>query len=103
MRIEAGQHALDRRLDELFVRDLLDIVLAHPLEHVAEQFKLLQRFRYRLLGRRGCRPGHETHRCNHGHRRSLPKFKHHPLVLFCCPAAIHRSGLMGWPFSLSSR
>src|ERR1700749_1080244 len=40
MRIEAGQHAADRRLDELRVVGLLDIVAAHALEHVAEQIEL---------------------------------------------------------------
>src|SRR5262245_29734473 len=40
MRIEPGQHAVDRRLDELAVVGLLHIVGAHPLEHVAEQAEL---------------------------------------------------------------
>ena len=40
MRIERGQHAVDRRLDELLVGDLLDIIGAHPLEHLAEQIEL---------------------------------------------------------------
>ena len=40
MRIEPGQHAVDRRLDELGVVGLLDIVGAHALEHVAEQAEL---------------------------------------------------------------
>ena len=40
MRIEPGQHAVDRRFDQLGVVGLLDIVGAHPLEHVAEQAEL---------------------------------------------------------------
>ena len=40
MRIEPGQHAVDRRFDQLAVVGLLDVVGAHPLEHVAEQVEL---------------------------------------------------------------
>ena len=40
MRIEPGEHAVDRGFDELRVVRLLDVVGAHPLEHVAEQIKL---------------------------------------------------------------
>ena len=40
MRVEPGQHAVDRRFDELVVVGDLDIVGAHPLEHVAEQVEL---------------------------------------------------------------
>ena len=40
MRIEPGQHAVDRRFDQLGVVRLLDVVGAHPLEHVAEQAEL---------------------------------------------------------------
>src|SRR5919197_1025509 len=35
MRVEVGQHAVDRRLDELLVRDLLDVIGTHALEHLA--------------------------------------------------------------------
>ena len=45
MRVERGQHAVDRRLDQLLVADLLDIFGAHPLEHVAEQLELPERVR----------------------------------------------------------
>ena len=41
MRVEGGQHAVDRRLDQLLVRDRLDIGGADLLEHVAEQVELL--------------------------------------------------------------
>src|SRR5580700_9985052 len=40
MRIEPGQHAVDRRFDQLGVVGLLHVVGAHPLEHVAEQVEL---------------------------------------------------------------
>ena len=36
VRIEPGQHAVDRRCNQLVVIRLLDIVRAHPFEHVAE-------------------------------------------------------------------
>ena len=36
MRIETGEHAVDRRLDQLLVIDLVDIVAADALEHVAK-------------------------------------------------------------------
>ena len=37
----AGEHAVDRRLDQLLVVDLLDVRGADPLEDVAEQVELL--------------------------------------------------------------
>ena len=40
MRIEAGQHAVDRGFDQLGVVGPLDIVGAHALEHVAEQIEV---------------------------------------------------------------
>jgi hypothetical protein len=40
MRVERIQHAVDRRLDELLIAHLLDILRADPLEHVAEQVEL---------------------------------------------------------------
>jgi hypothetical protein len=41
MRIERGQHAVDRAFDQRVVADVVDIVAAHLLEHVAEQVELL--------------------------------------------------------------
>ena len=41
MRIEPGEHAVDRRRDELVVIGFLDIIGAHPLVHVAKQVELL--------------------------------------------------------------
>ena len=40
MRIEAGEHALDRRFDELAVVRFLDVIGAYALEHFAEQIEL---------------------------------------------------------------
>ena len=40
MRIERGQHAVDRRLDQLLVVRRLDVVVADALEHLAEQVEL---------------------------------------------------------------
>ena len=40
MRIEPGQHAVDRQLDQLAVVGLFHVVGAHALEHVAEQAEL---------------------------------------------------------------
>ena len=37
MRIEVGHHAADRRFDELLVADVLDVFLAHVLEHFGQQ------------------------------------------------------------------
>ena len=41
VRVERGQHAVDRALDQRVVGDVVDIVRAHQLEHVAEQVELL--------------------------------------------------------------
>ena len=40
MRVEGGQHAVDGRLDQLLIVGLVDILGAHPLEHVAEDRQL---------------------------------------------------------------
>ncbi len=40
MRIERGQHAVDRALDQRLVGDVVDIIRAHPFEHIAEQVEL---------------------------------------------------------------
>ena len=41
MRVERGQHAVDRGLDQLAFVDLLDILRANAFEDVAKQVKLL--------------------------------------------------------------
>ena len=50
MRIEAGEHAVDGRFDELGLVRLLDVIRADLLEHVAEQAQL-------PVGLRGGRDG----------------------------------------------
>jgi hypothetical protein len=40
MRIEPGQHAVDRGFDQLGIIRLFDVVGADALEHVAEQIEL---------------------------------------------------------------
>jgi hypothetical protein len=52
MRIERGQHAVDRGLDQLLVVRRLDVVVADALEHLAEQVELL----IGVGGRGGLRP-----------------------------------------------
>src|SRR5271166_1059247 len=37
MRIETPQHTVDRILDEVSVGDRIDVIEAHPLEHIAKQ------------------------------------------------------------------
>ena len=45
MRIERGQHAVDRALDQRLIGDIVDIIRPHELENVAEQVELLIRIR----------------------------------------------------------
>ena len=64
MRIERGQHAVDRRIDQLGVVDRLDIIGAHALENVAEQIELAIGVRADRFGRRreGLQPEHGSRR-----------------------------------------
>ena len=64
MRIEAGQHAADGGFDQLAVVGLLDVVAAHPLEHVAEQIELAIGIRGR-----GARARSHHHRAWLGHEQ----------------------------------
>src|SRR5262249_9366375 len=84
MRIEAGQHTVDGRFDELAVVGLFDVVGAHALEHVAEQIKLPIGVRYRRtcggthqkcvrLRQQQCR--HDADQCTEENQGS---FAHHP-------------------------
>ena len=57
MRIEPGQHAVDRGFDQLGIVRLLDVVGADPLEHVTEQVELPVGVR-----RRGLRAGADADR-----------------------------------------
>ena len=40
VRVERGQHAVDRVLDQVEVVDFLDVVVAHPFKNVAKQIEL---------------------------------------------------------------
>ena len=50
MRIEAGEHAVDRGFDQLLIVRLLDVVGADALEHIAEQIELAVRVGSGRLG-----------------------------------------------------
>src|SRR5262249_35043913 len=87
VRIEPGQHAVDRGFDELAVVRLLHVIRAYPLEHVAEQAELAVGIRGRGLragaikqnggGRGGQRHGHACPRTEKNQR----SFAHHPRTL----------------------
>ena len=83
MRIERGQHAVDRGLDQLLVRLLLDEVGAHALEDLAEQVQLTICLAGigagTLLGPDGGRQKRERGRAE-GDRRDAEKTLH-PLTL----------------------
>src|SRR5262245_8176664 len=103
MRIEPGQHAVDRRLDELAVVGLLHIVGAHPLEHIAEQAELPIPVRDRRLGARavehdaglGCdqRYGYACRRTE----ENQGSFAHHPRTFWPSFVAHHGPGSTGTP------
>ena len=40
MRVKRGEHAVDRSADQVFGRNLFDILRTDPLEHIAEQIQL---------------------------------------------------------------
>src|SRR6266571_6508382 len=105
MRIEPGQHAVDRGFDQLAVVRLLDIVGTHPFEHVSEQAELPIG-----VGRRRCRSRartveydprlgcHERQgcacRCSEENEGS---FAHHPRTFSLSFAAHHGPGSTGVP------
>ena len=41
--IKRGEHAVDGVLDQVLIRDRLDVILAYPFEHIAEQLEVLIR------------------------------------------------------------
>src|SRR6202035_1594257 len=103
MRIEPGQHAVDRRFDELAVVGFLDVIGAHPLEHVAEQIELPVSVRgcglcarsdeYRVrLCRQQCEPG----TCDRT-QENEGSFAHHPRTFSPSFVAHHGLGSMGAP------
>ena len=106
MRIEPGEHAVDRRLDQLGVVGLVDIVDAHALEDVAEQVD-----RVVGVGRRGgvgARTRAERgqrrlrdHQRQRGPRRAAEKnqksLPHHPRTFALSGVAHHGFGSTGAP------
>ena len=103
MRIEAGQHAVDRGFDQLGVVRLLDIVGAHALEHVAEQIELAVGVRRRRLRARAdehdARLGREQ-RQRRARRRAEENegsLAHHPRTFSTSVAAHHGPGSTGVP------
>ena len=106
MRVERGQHAVDRGFDQLGVIGLLDIVRAHALEHLAEQIELPVDFR--VGGRCGLAARQAHHRrsgSEHGQHQKRPQrvfgFPHHPCT-FSEASAHHGSGSIGLPSFLNS-
>ncbi len=103
MRIEAGQHAVDRRFDELAVVGLLHVVRPQPLEHVAEQAELAIGIG---VGRLCARPIEHDARlgCDqrHGHacrrtEENQGSFSHdHPRTFWPSFAAHHGPGSDGY-------
>src|SRR5437763_12874428 len=88
MRIEAGQHAVDRRFDELAVVRLFHVSGAHTLEHVAEQIKFPVSVRRRRtcggthqegvgLRQQQCR--HDADQCTEENQGSFAHHVHHGL------------------------
>jgi len=53
VRIEPGQHPVDRRFDQLAVVRPVDVIGAYALKDVAEQFKLPVSILHRRIGARG--------------------------------------------------
>ena len=100
MRVERGQHAVDRRLDQHLVGHLLDVFGADALEHVTEQLQLPEG-----IGGAGLRHADRGHR-DRGHHdghgeQAGHTFPHQPRTLLLL-AASHGKGLIGRPFRLSS-
>ncbi len=87
MRVEAGEHAVDRALDQLFVIDLFDIVAADFLEDVHELVERLvaARFPVRERGRGG------------GDERERAKGNGAPeeIGFHCCPESWHQAISIG--------
>ena len=103
MRIEPGQHAVDRGLDQLLIVRLLDVVGAHALEHVAEQIELPIGVRGRRFGRRPDED-HVRLSCEQRHCRTSRRAEkyegclaHYPRAFSPSPAAHHGPGSTGVP------
>src|SRR5215471_5729859 len=104
VRIESGQHAVDRRFDQLAIVGLLHIVRPQPLEHVAEQAELAIGVG---VGRLCARPIEQDARlgCDQRHgyagrrtEENQGSFAHdHPRTFWPSFAAHHGPGLTGTP------
>src|SRR6185312_15619327 len=103
MRIEPGEHAVDRGFDQLAVVRLLHVVGAHALEHVAEQIELSVG-----IGRGGLGAGadqnhvrlHRQQRECRSRRRAeeyQSGLAHHPRTFSPWPDAHHGPGSTGVP------
>jgi hypothetical protein len=116
MRVERGQHAVDRRLDQRAFVDLFDVVGADALEHVAEQVELLVDGGVARLFLGKERPGHLRAEDNAASKPPDCRYDQlvHMLRSFvrpaCCPcAAVRQSntnqsvGSTGRPACLSSK
>ncbi len=67
VRVQRLQHAVDRGLDQLLVRGLVDILGPHPFEDVAEQFELPEGLFVGLRRNRGSGNGRQHRRkCKRG-------------------------------------
>ena len=106
MRVERGQHAVDRRLDQLGIVGLLDIVRAHALQDLAEQVELAVNLRVGGRRRLAARQAHHRRSgSEHGQHQKRPQrvfgFPHHPCT-FSEASAHHGSGSTGLPSFLNS-
>ena len=102
VRIEPVEHAVDRVLDELAVVRLLDVVGAHPLEHVAEQIELPVGVRRSRLGARAehasrLRGVHRDRSTCHCAEENQVSLAHHPRTFSLSVAAHHGPGSTGVP------
>ena len=104
MRIETGQHAVDRGFDQLGVIGPLDIVGAHALEHVAEQVEVaIGVGRSRRLGAHAGEHDARLHReqseccaCG-GTQENEECLAHHPRTFSLSFLAHHGPGSTGVP------
>ena len=104
MRIEAGQHAVDRGFDQLAVVGLFDVVGAHALEHVAEQIELPigvggpRRLRAHAGKDRSRLSGEQSQRHTGDHsEENQESLAHHPRTFSLSLVAHHGPGSTGVP------
>src|SRR5271169_5772264 len=100
MGIERRQHAVDRRLDQFFVIGLLDIAVAHLVEHFAEDRELV------VAGARGgaqrvVRSAHKEHAGGGSIGKVGESFPHRTTLGSLHSVRLHQFGLAApaWPGS----